>query len=284
METIRCLTMANKNSGGLNNLLHSFDKVKNWDVQVIGKNCKWGGWRTRMQTYADSLRDISPNDIVVLVDAYDVLCIRSGLDFDKTFRSFGVDLVISAENHCGVNCTPLTRWWYSNPHVFPKGPRNANCGMMAGTAAALLELWEWCLLNNYKDDQIALGCYMNSFPSRCTLDVHSQLFYNDVGGKSKFSISNGRISLGGRETSPYFIHFPGHMNRGSISFLTQLFESSSNYEQLNKDLIGFDYIPPPVNRTVFFATLWAERSLYFCIMLTLVAVIFRLTKSQSKVP
>lgn len=284
METVRCLTMANKNNGGLNNLLKSFDVVKNWDVSVIGKNCKWVGWRTRMQVYADALRDLSPNDIVVLVDAYDVLCLRCGLDFDKTFRSFGVDLVLSAENLCGGNCTPLDRWWNLNPQVFSKGPRYVNCGMMAGTAAALLQLWEWCLLNNYEDDQIALGCYMNSFPTRCTLDVHSQLFYNDNLGKSNFTISQNRISLGGRETSPYFIHFPGHMKRGSITFLNRLFEPSTNYEHLNKSLIGFDYIPPPLHREYFFATLWAERSLYYTIMLVLVVVIFRLVRSRSIVP
>ena len=164
-----------------------------WNYRLIGEGEKWEGWVTRMMAYRKELGSLPPDQVVVLTDARDVVCVRSPKAFMDGFNIFKKDIVVSMELTCGgrmdvpddiqnAQCKPLTKYWAHHNITRLPHRKYVNNGLVCGKARALKTMLDWIIANNYKDDQLGLGNYVNEFPDRVALDVDAELLHTSTAG------------------------------------------------------------------------------------------------------
>src|SRR5882757_2442899 len=99
------VAMTQINAGGIN--MRSALQKLGWNAHMLGLGQKWSGWMMRMTMYADFAESQDPNTIIVFVDAYDALVVRTPDGFRELFESFACDIVVGAEHYCHGNCSPI---------------------------------------------------------------------------------------------------------------------------------------------------------------------------------
>jgi hypothetical protein len=199
------------------------EQQKHHQYRVLGLGEQWGGWRHRMRTYRDAaaeLTQLDPLAVVVCMDAYDAICLRSAGDgLLDTFRSFGKPLVLSLERVCIGNCVSIRDWWETDgtPHLrkaslsdLPED-RYVNGGLVMGYAWAIQKLYDWMLNINEADDQRGLGRYALAHRDHWAPDIQGRIFKNKLYGDPLTS-----ADLSGQ--GAYFAHFPGLPWNGITSY------------------------------------------------------------------
>jgi hypothetical protein len=242
-------------------------KQNKWNYKLIGEGELWEGFvKTRVSAYLRELSSLPDNQLVILTDARDVICLRPPNYFKDGFQSFGEKLVVSMELFCEGNmdedkvsqkfqCIPLTQYWnYYNPSR--PNRKFANMGLLVGRVKDLRHCLSWIKENNYKDDQLGLCNYMNTFPERVSADVHAEMLHT-----SGLGINCGTINLKIQNTdSPtigellgtgaFFLHIPGHNISKGQKFMYD------TVVQMLKDLKGkkltdaYGYSPLKWNETL----------------------------------
>lgn len=281
----KVISFANKNHGGLENLKNSMHE--SWEHIIVGQGLEWKGWLTRMQTICNYLKNISnKEEIVVTVDAFDVLNLLPSFQFLLDFETFQTDIVVGCENSCGGNCHIPRLWWQHYGIDVNLEFKYANGGLLCGKVQALIDMYEYSIQHNIEDDQIAIGQYMDTFPEKINMDIHHVLFYNDCNGSSNiiFNEQNHSIQLTNPNNyantdrvtiRPYFIHFPGLALPGSIPILnvfnpSLLFSNGKNYDIIGKKINKSKHISNlPPEKKVFVPYLWVERVVCIIVIITL---------------
>jgi len=210
--------------------LQTLEKNK-WNYKLIGEGEVWRGMVNRIFGYANYVKTLDPNQLVILSDARDVVCLRGPKAFTKGFESFNRELVVSAELLMGGQFNPpmdfewfqavhLTEYWKHKNITSLPDRKFVNGGLVAGKASAVLNWLQWSIDNKYTDDQLALGNYFNTFPQRCGLDTSAILLHT-----TNFGVNAGILSIHLQKTdSPtfaelfgrgaFFLHVPGYVNKG----------------------------------------------------------------------
>lgn len=294
---MKIINFATENHVGLENLKLSIEKAGGWEQIRIGTDIKWQGWITRMKEYKKYCQELKNQDeIIVLSDAYDVLCLRSSIDFLSLYNQYAQNkIIIGAEIGCHPgNCVAPNEWWNENnlnvdfKHIkkgggiiSEEGPRFVNGGLIAGPAKKLSIMWEWALNEKFSDDQIALGNYTNQFPQEIFLDVDSNFFFNDYNATAKYILNedNSISDDDGKMKTPFFIHFHGLTIGNFIPFNNQktLFDVGKNYKTVGKKLNGNDHINSFPTDSKTNMAVWIERSVFYLlifIFLTFLAILF----------
>lgn len=164
-------------------------RAQKWDHIIIGKGEVWEGWTTRMKAYRNYLYTLPDEKIVVLSDARDVVCTRSPKAFMDAFKSFNKDIVACMELICAqtfeqpqerralANCQPLHEYWsYYGITTLPKR-KFVNAGLLSGRVKALKVYFDWAIEKGFKDDQLALGNYLNAFPQTIAADTEAAMLH-----------------------------------------------------------------------------------------------------------
>ena len=210
-----------------------------WKYVFIGEDCKWEGFKTRIVSYANYLKNLPDNKVIILSDARDVFACRSPhffLNIINNIINIENKFIISSELflHGHINWTeeeviekksnnpnyfwqgePLTNYWKNyNISDLPKR-KYVNAGLIIGKAKQLLDAFEWMIKNNFNDDQLGFATYINTFPNKVYLDTDAKYLHTCTMGvtsgyyNSEYqnydSISIGEL-LG---MSSYFLHIPG---------------------------------------------------------------------------
>lgn len=208
LETICVITCATQENQFFTNFQSSFKKHRGWDVHVLGMGKKWESFQTKMQCYHDFFKTVDKRQLVVCLDAYDVLCIRSSQDFRKKFMSYQTPIVVGYETACVVSNCPSIEPWKTYHHLKDENNIHVNTGCVIGYAGELEKMFDWILKQTIKDDQMGVGFYMNQFPNKVQLDITQTLIMNDVCART-YSVKHdpyGQIRMDGKY--PYFVHFP----------------------------------------------------------------------------
>ena len=202
-----------------------------WKYNIIGNGDKWEGFMTRVKGYYNHLQSLPNNQLVVLSDARDVVCLRSPKAFIDGFRSFGRNMVVSMELFCcgqtnvaddfvGFQCIPLKQYWvYHNIKNIPDR-KYVNAGLIAGYVQDIKNWLKWTLDNKYDDDQLALGNYMIQYPERVAADTEAILLHT-----STFGVNSGLqyIHIQAKDSptfaelfgrGAFFLHIPGFQLKG----------------------------------------------------------------------
>lgn len=266
---IDIVSFANKNNSGLVNFLKSFEKFNGWNLNIIGKNMKWKGWITRMNSYRDFAKQSNPDKLLVLLDAFDVLCINHSNDFEKKFNQINKKYIFGCEYNCNIiggNCKKPKNWQKINNiyNLFVNG------GCIIAKAKDIVYLWDWCINNNHTiDDQKALGYFMDDHPFDVFLDINKIFVHNDLYGYTDLSIQENQIFLDNKKLSSYFIHFPGLMIYNSIAINYDLGSIPKNYILVVDHILKNEAIKEfPINSFIY------KISLIICIMIIFLLMLF----------
>ena len=242
------------------NLTKSLER-HGWTYRLIGGGEKWEGFKSKLNGYYNTLQELEDDRLVVLVDARDVVSVRSPKAFLDGFLSFHNDMVVSMELFCcgqqevaddfkGYQCIPLIRYW-NHYNIKPLPYRKfVNSGLIAGRVHALRQWLSWTILNDYDDDQLALCNYMNTFPERVAADADALLLHTSTFGVNaglqcihiQSKDSPTLAELYGR--GAFFIHIPGTRNPGQKTLydsVCSLLESGFSDISLRK---GYTYKEP----------------------------------------
>ncbi len=284
---MKLFSFANSNHVGLINLTKSIQP--GWELIILGKSQKWEGWKTRMNSYMEACKKCLEDEVIVLCDAFDILCLRYADSFEDEFKTFQVPIVVGAETGCAIiNCHTPTIWWKINNTPDQEKRKYVNGGLIAGRAGDLGKMWEWILDQKYNDDQFGIGKYADAFPRNIDLDIYSKLFFNDHLAETKYQFNKEDRSIiyEGRVIKPFFIHFHGVNINSSIPILNMfnndIFKVGRNYLEVGSGVNGDDHLTsfPADRRGVVFG-ICIERAVFALIIIVLfitLLVIFKYKK------
>lgn len=149
------------------------------ELSVLGYGARWGGWAWRAQTLAAHLRTLAADELVVVVDAFDVALLADARTLRERFAAFGAPIVFGVAERARID-RPALGVWYGRCCG-----ENLNAGGYMGAAGALLELLELysTAYAHERDDQLAFTriCCETGFFSTApgvALDTRGELFYN----------------------------------------------------------------------------------------------------------
>lgn len=170
-------TVASKRNEELENLEESAREGGS-ELQVLGLGQKYEGHETKLRLYDQFLSSphVSPMDLVLLVDAYDVLLSPAIKDLPRKFEKFNRPIVLAAEH---------TLWPDSAlEESYPSSPTELkflNSGTIVGRAWALRFMFK--TVRSYgalslcgPDDQRAFHRFFLQNRQLVALDYHADLF------------------------------------------------------------------------------------------------------------
>lgn len=184
-RSLQLLLMASTilGSEGLKLLLSS---VPQWTVHAVAVGVK-GYWSWTLRELPSLIRNFfKSDDLVAMVDAYDVVLFPCSRSVAAEYASYGTDIVWAAEKSCFPNRTACKsceeRYGASSPNIgaceaFP----NLNGGCYMGKASALADALEWMHVEVSKgtigrDDQENKMHFYNAHPHRVVLDHRQRIF------------------------------------------------------------------------------------------------------------
>lgn len=240
MEKVKIVAFANDhNEPMLLNLIKTLQKY-DYDYEIIGKGIKWTGFMTKINGYLNHVSKMHPDQIVAIVDAYDVLACGPSSEFISKYRSYNKSLVIGSETFCGTNCIPVDNWWKYNSSISKGKLQYLNSGFCVGTAKSLKKALNYMIELNIDDDQEALCKYVNKYPKEVALDINGFLVANitqlDFGS---LDFKDGKIYNKLTGNNPLFVHIPGK---------TGDFMLRSDYA--GQHILGQEYIRTPYTETL----------------------------------
>ena len=197
-----------------------------WQYHILGEGEIWKGFSYRMRTYKNFLNTLHPNKIVVVSDAHDVYCLRRPDCLISEFKNYNKGMIVGLEIFAEgspiffkdkdyFQVTWLGPYFkYNNIDYNKITKKYVNAGLIVGYAKDIINFYEWSLNNNYTDDQLALGSYMNTFPDKVFVDLNNNMIHTVTsfvnGGihtVNQFKDSPSLNQLIGQ--SSYFLHIPG---------------------------------------------------------------------------
>lgn len=215
-----------------------------WPVHAVSVGAR-AFWATAVAEMPTALTAFNEEQVVVIVDAYDVVLFPCQRSVVQEYHLLGSEIAIAAEKICWPDptlCTPCEVRYadFEQIAACQSGFPNLNSGGYIGTARALTTAFEWMLSEGLDkaDDQLAWWKYYRAFPERVAID-HRQRIWTTLlrSERSRFAVTVGPPC--GAVMSNYsgdqmcFAHGNG---RSLQDVLEPLFEQSSLL--CGRDLLG----------------------------------------------
>jgi hypothetical protein len=182
MEELSIICVATSDEGYLD-VLKKNAKDKNINLYVLGYGEKWQGLWWKSKKYLEYLDNCEPDEIVMIVDGYDVIIPGTKNGIINKFKNFDTDIVIS--------CEPTLSYYnnsiYSNIHFYIvkkyfncKTEYLLNSGTIIGYADKMKILFQrmldYNIKNDIKDDQYALNS-IKLDDINYKLDIYTEIFW-----------------------------------------------------------------------------------------------------------
>ena len=231
--SVHIVTVANKSDGYYEILKKSC--IRNGcELTTLGFGEKWGGFVWRLELIQEYLKSINPDDIVIIIDGFDVVMTEHIDVFMDKYNKINKSIVIGISNLNAFTSYICKRVFkivkYNQKQYF------ICAGMYVGRAGDLATMYnlinQYLGFKNYNDDQVLLSKFLNStnpiivdfINSKIALDTEVTLFNNTARkdtldtifkytGKINLkydSVSDKLINQYGNSSS--FIHGPGSIN------------------------------------------------------------------------
>lgn len=207
-------------------ILQESCKKNNIKLHVLGFNKKWQGFVWRFHLMQSFLETLPKTDIVMFIDAYDVIILKDYQVILDRFLKMKTNILLSRDG----SPSGIHKYFYKK--IFPKcGNYYINAGSYMGYSGALLQLFKrLCSMNNCSnfnlDDQRMLSRIHENkdfFNKNIKIDIHRVIFYNvlvkhlfttDI----KVCVDNGKI-VNKKGIEPCVIHAPGNGNLNGVAKL-----------------------------------------------------------------
>lgn len=166
-------------------LLKKWSESQEVEFVIVGFGEKWKGWKWRMEILLNELEKYDKDQLILLVDGFDVIILADKEEIIDKFNSYNTDILLSCS---GLPSTqPDSNWFHreiivphSNAYYKKYNKELLNAGTYIGKNGVLIEvlkrMQQYCINNNIEDDQIALNC-MDKFDIKYEIDKTSNIFW-----------------------------------------------------------------------------------------------------------
>jgi len=168
---------------------------------VLGYGEKWGGYAWKFEKMIEYLLNIDPNEFIVFVDGYDVICVQDLATIEEKYRE------VQKINYCKVliatEKTILPKF-ISNLYFGTVNGVLLNSGTYLGFAGDVLDVLTKAkmIYPAETDDQILITSYAKISGNEICIDTNTSFFYTNLSPLKEMELNHQAIS-------PYFIHAPG---------------------------------------------------------------------------
>ncbi len=195
------ITIATDENNWLNNWKSSAQK---WGYQysILGKGLEWKGFSTKIKLIIEFLLERDPEEIIAIVDAYDLLFTGPPAELYEKFISFNFPIVVGGEDVCILNCHKHTCKVNNNRYKWVNG------GCVIGYTKELISAYEFALQVSPEDDQIGVAKYMDANPDKIVVDGNQMIVANIRSTDELKYIDNNRFRHTITKQVPVIIHTP----------------------------------------------------------------------------
>ena len=198
-----------------------FDYLKNSckkngkDLTVLGYGEKWKGFNWRFKVILEFAKTLNPDDIICVVDGYDVISVRNleylPVVFKELQKQINCKIIVAYDNinHANLLNKILIYFKFGRCNGY-----QLNAGTYIGYVKDIIDVITNLLYLNSddaSDDQVLLTKYCDSNTKDVYIDVDNKLFLTlatPLQEASKFlEFKNGSVFYNNHE--PFFIHGPG---------------------------------------------------------------------------
>jgi len=202
--------------------IHQLKKLK-YNYRILGLNQPWKGFATKMKMYFEMLGSVSPDEIIVVCDSYDLLFLQDASTLLETYNRLAQNkVVIGLENinkhYCNISviCDPkvIEECKITNPYfedfIYP------NAGFIMGRAKDLRDIFQFMLDEKHTDDQYGLFQWIKRNCKKCYFDVHLDFVFNytpePFTKKLNIKIQDGQLTVQYKtnKSSPCVVHMWAH--------------------------------------------------------------------------
>jgi len=234
MENIHLLTVATHNEGYYDALKISAIR-NNYTLETLGWGQKWEGLIMKFKLYKEKLSFLDDNDIVIMVDAYDVIILEKKEVMIEKFKKFNKPILLSRDGY--INNFVFK---YLQDKIY-HGTNNyrINTGLLMGYVWALKKMYtlicgeslEKCKTPFLDDQMLLINTYHDYnnkqfFKENSEFDYNSDVFFNTYGDtrypdfnfeiNDIFHVQNNKLYLKNTDINPCFIQGPGNANLNNI--------------------------------------------------------------------
>lgn len=218
------------------NLVESAEKF-NYELITLGMGTKWKGFGDKYIGYYDFLKNYkNKEDIILFVDAYDVLLCRDSKDIITTYKKNYNKVVFNCEPSSLSYSHSLIKKKYMNVYKIPECGNNCekcqfiNSGVFIGKVKDIEKIVKLFInSSNYShntDDQKIINDKYTNKEIDIEIDYKGVLFGVKCDDCDSFnpniSVNNNRIFNPNTNTYPFVLHGPGPTNLDSYVRLLNL--------------------------------------------------------------
>lgn len=213
---MKVITVATQYSGYFYTLRESAKRF-NYELIVLGYGMKWRGFGWRLSLILDYLRTLPTNEIIMVVDAYDVVLLRDSKYALKVFKDINANFLCGAFRKSEGIIGFIQEHEFGKPKTDLRAPYNNICaGTWISTAGNALDIFDRPEYQiEYKDDDQILfnriydesGSILadSDFVIFCT--VFPGLITKNINPKDNIYITrDGVLRCGVTHTEPVLIH------------------------------------------------------------------------------
>ena len=246
ITSYQIITMATEMTQNLNNL-KICAQIANIPLNIIGLNKRFINYSTKIEEYYNYLNEslnnqsIHENDVLILLDAYDVLIFPSIRKLATKLMTSSTPIVFCSER--GIYPELI------GPLMYPKSDNNEmpdlsqtrylNSGCIIGRAKQLYEMYQYVYTNRliYNDDQQIMIRYYIENPDMISLDIHHEYFmtgYRQFHNSQKIIIES--------DFQANFIQSKNNINNIIIKDISIIhFNNIKSYESIYFDIMNQIY-------------------------------------------
>jgi len=250
------ITVATHNEGYFDALKQSC-KNNNINLIVLGFNEKWQGFSWRFNLINNYIKNLKDDDIVLFVDAFDVMIVDKIEEIETRFKEFNKPIVISYQN---LSFIELLGYYF----IYGYTENTINAGTYIGYVYALKKLFNM-IKEKYKnyseeefnklDDQkiLALICknnnkyitfdkksyIFNTIPFKNFFEFINHLMNNSYNIKDNFDIKENKLLLKNKNYNSCIYHGYMDKNINSLAFYYDLPYTNNRNNYIINYIISF---------------------------------------------
>jgi hypothetical protein len=147
------------------------------DLVILGMGIKWKGFVMKIELMIDYLKTLNENDIVCVIDAYDLLPTKNIIHLEDRFNEFmkknpNVKMVIGCDKSNNILFNMVCSMLFDNIN----GNSRLNGGQYIGYVKNISYILNSFNLTTLKDDQVELTTYANNNPDFIYIDNVKHFF------------------------------------------------------------------------------------------------------------
>jgi len=172
----------------------------------LNTNIGWegsGNWGIRLKLIHNFLNEHDPEDIVLFMDAYDVVFKGDVQTILERYATFDKPIIFGAEKNCSPSVFQSKYPEHTKDYTF----RYLCAGLFIGKISALRECFQEYVYVDTMDDQAWWKQKFLDRPDLIELDYHNTLFMNCCNVDKHTIILEDKIQY--NDKNPLFLHFNG---------------------------------------------------------------------------